>query len=169
MNSGWASQWYPCSFTAQINIEEMTEELTFLSAEHWMMFQKALLFSDHDIARSVLAVKTATSSAMTEVKALGRKVQNFDEEIWKQKREQIVLDGNLLKFRQNDELKQKLLETGDKIIVESSPRDRIWGIGFGEKNAMNVTEKWGANLLGKALIATREIIQKEAEAEPKKL
>jgi predicted NAD-dependent protein-ADP-ribosyltransferase YbiA (DUF1768 family) len=34
-------------------------------------------------------------------------------------------------MRQNKEIKGKLLETGEKIIVEASPRDWIWGIGFG--------------------------------------
>lgn len=126
------------------------EEVTFPSAEHWMMVQKALLFKDPEIARQMLETED-----MAQVKALGRKVKNFDEAEWVQARERIVVEGNLHKFGQNPGLRDKLLATGDKKIVEASPRDRIWGIGFGEKNALKNRERWGLNLLGIALESTR--------------
>ena len=125
------------------------------------MSQKALLFSDPEIARSILEVKSTEKQAMASVKALGRKVQNFDDAVWKKHRERIVLEGTLLKFRQNEELKEKLLETGEKTIVEASPRDRIWGIGFGEKNALGRHNKWGENLLGKVLMEARKQLREE--------
>ncbi|KAH9477865.1 N-glycosidase [Psilocybe cubensis] len=101
---------------------------------------------------------------MRYVKGLGRKVQGFDEETWVAAREKIVLEGNLLKFQQNPEIKEKLMATGSKHIVEASPRDRIWGIGFGEKNAMGQKERWGLNLLGKALEKTRKRAQLAVKA-----
>ncbi len=70
---------------------------------------------------------------MAYIKSLGRKVKGFGDATWVANRERIVLEGNLLKFRQIEELKKKLLATGDKVIVEASPRDRIWGVGFGRK------------------------------------
>jgi ribA/ribD-fused uncharacterized protein len=85
---------------------------------------------------------------------------------------QIVEDGNYLKFTQNDGLKRKLLETGDAELVEASPRDRVWGIGFGPEDARRAArEEWGENLLGKALVSVRERIrreesQTEKQAEP---
>ena len=91
--------------------------------EHWMMLQKALLFSDHKIARNILEVTSMDKKAMASVKALGRQVKNFNDVVWKKNREQIVLEGTLLKFRQNEELKERLLGTGEKMIVEASPRD----------------------------------------------
>lgn len=129
------------------------EEVTFPSAEHWMMVQKALLFKDVERAREMLEVED-----MASVKALGRKVENFNEDEWVSARERIVLEGNLHKFRQNDELKDKLLATGTLKLVEASPRDRIWGIGFGEKNALKNRERWGLNLLGSALEQTRRML-----------
>jgi len=39
----------------------------------------------------------------------------------------------------------------DKIIVEASPNDRIWGIGYSEKYAIENIDNWGENLLGKII------------------
>lgn len=160
--SGWASQWYPASFTAQVTISGVQETHEFPTAEHWMMLHKAILFSDFGIAREILGVTSTGKKAMSSVKALGRMVQNFDEAVWNARREQIVLEGNLFKFRQNEELKEKLLETGEKMFVEASPRDRIWGIGFGEKHALERMDSWGSNLLGKALVEVRKQLREEA-------
>lgn len=71
------------------------------------------------------------------------------------------MEGNYLKFTQNEDLKKMLLGTGEKEIAEASPRDRIWGIGFGAKRAGDVRERWGLNLLGKALMEVRERIREE--------
>ncbi|KAK0211487.1 hypothetical protein IW262DRAFT_1414990 [Armillaria fumosa] len=155
--NGWAGQWYLSPFTLSINISDEMETLTFPTAEHWMMFQKALLFDDIPIARQVLL-----TSGLAAVKTLGRKVSNFDDDIWNRERVRIVLEGNLHKFRQNPELKEILLGTGEKVLVEASPRDRIWGIGYGEKNAMNKKDQWGLNLLGQALMETRRQLRAEA-------
>jgi ribA/ribD-fused uncharacterized protein len=163
--SGWASQWYPASFTASIVIDGEEEARTFPTTEHWMMFQKALLFSDLEIARKILGSTSTGKKAMLEVKGLGRKVKDFDEGAWNKNRERIVLEGTLHKFRQNEALLAKLLDTGNKEIAESSPRDRIWGIGYGEKNALQRIDTWGTNLLGKALVRARNILREEKQKE----
>ncbi|KAH8093108.1 hypothetical protein BXZ70DRAFT_950101 [Cristinia sonorae] len=165
---GYMSQWYHSPFTTRIHLPgkdaPSTEELTFLTAEHYMMACKALLFGDTDVFNRVLAMGS-TNANMIKVKALGREVQNFDDDIWKLAREEIVLNGNLAKFREagNKELREKLLGTEDKQIVEASPRDRVWGVGFGEKRALDVKEKWGLNLLGVALMRTREKLRGDAD------
>ncbi|KAL4252667.1 FPP/GGPP synthase family protein [Pleurotus pulmonarius] len=160
--NGWASQWYPASFTAVVTISGSAEEVTFPSTEHWMMFQKALLFGDHAVAREVAGIEGTSKGDMAYVKSLGRKVKNFDDETWKLHRERIVFEGNLHKFRQHAELKSKLLATGEKEIVEASPHDKIWGIGYGEQAAISRGGlKWGLNLLGKALLQVREALKQE--------
>ena len=155
--SGWGSQWYYSPFKAKVVFSEGSEEeeVEFLTAEHWMMVQKALLFKDEGIARSILNITEINSGSMAQVKSLGRRVANFEEDKWASAREKIVLEGTLHKFEQNSELKTKLLETGDRIIVEASPLDRIWGVGFGERNALKEKTRWGQNLLGVALMETR--------------
>lgn len=168
--SGWGSQWYSSPFKALVMLDSgsdegaVPKEALFLTAEHWMMFQKAVLFSDTAIAGQILEARGTGKSDMAHIKALGRKVQGFDNATWVANRESIVLEGSLLKFEQNKVLRDKLLDTGDKIIVEASPRDRIWGVGFGEKNAPNQKHRWGLNLLGKALQETRRIIREEQSA-----
>lgn len=123
-----------------------------------MMAQKALLFGD--IASFELIVEDPRSSPRA-VKAVGRRVRGFDEDIWVQERERIVVEGNMLKFEQNRALREKLLATGDKILVEASSEDRIWGIGFAEKHAMANQEWWGLNLLGKALMDVRKMLREQ--------
>jgi ribA/ribD-fused uncharacterized protein len=129
-----------------------------------MMAHKALLFGDIRVAREVIAVETTGSGAMARVKALGREVEGFNETTWKWDRERIVLEGNLHKFRANAELRKKLLDTGDRVFVEASPGDRIWGIGYSEEKALEDRSGWGLNLLGNALGETRRMLRKEVEA-----
>lgn len=139
------SQWYPCLFTI--------DGQQYNCAEQYMMAQKANVFGDKEVMTQILA----ETDQMT-IKKLGRLVRNYDDNVWTEKRFQIVVDGNLAKFSQNDDLQQFLLSTGDKIIVEASPKDRIWGIGFDEfaPEATNPALWNGENLLGFALMEVRD-------------
>ncbi len=141
------SQWYEAPFHCDGN--------TFLTAEHWMMHQKALLFEDHKMAAKML-----TTPYPGDVKNMGREVANFDEELWDQEKITIVRLGNLLKFSQNAELEGILLDTGDTILVEASPYDTIWGIGMKDSHPnANDPSKWkGENLLGFVLMDVRTIL-----------
>ncbi|MEO0684147.1 MAG: NADAR family protein [Cyanobacteria bacterium J06649_11] len=161
------SQWHKSKFIGSIysivNKEllpvEFTEELEFSSAEQFMMYNKALLFLDREAAFKI--IKTSNPRKQ---KALGRQVENFDEEIWNFARSEIVLRGNRLKFHQNEDLKYKLLETKGTTLVESSPDDKIWGIGLRESDERVMKrDTWqGLNLLGEILTEIRdEIIRKE--------
>ena len=92
------------------------------------------------------------------MKRHGRKVKNFDDSKWDTSKKEIVMMGNILKFSQNEELKQMLLNTNNMELIEASPRDNIWGIGISKEKALN-GEKWkGKNLLGKILMEVRDII-----------
>jgi ribA/ribD-fused uncharacterized protein len=140
------SQWYKSSF---VDIDGQK----YTSAEQYMMSEKAKLFGDDDTRTKILR-----NNNPKVCKTLGRKVAGFNEKIWEDNRELIVLNASLLKYGQNPELKDALLSTGDKCIVEASPYDKIWGIGIRESHtdATNPQRWKGLNLLGKALILTRE-------------
>lgn len=80
----------------------------------------------------------------------------------------IVEDGNYHKFKASDDavaLKEMLLKTGERELVEASPLDRIWGIGYKEGNAAQNRAKWGQNLLGIALMNVRGRLRKEGEVQ----
>lgn len=171
LSSGWASQWYPSPFqdpdlaTEKEEEEESSNNIgpTFLTAEHYMMYRKAILFSDTAIAQKILIITATSHKDMTTIKALGRKVVNFDQAKWDEERVNIVKRGNELKFQNNTEILESLLATGKKKLVEAAPRDRVWGIGYGEKNAMKNQGKWGRNLLGIILTDLRDKLREERE------
>ncbi|KAL1609887.1 hypothetical protein SLS60_001552 [Paraconiothyrium brasiliense] len=135
----------------------------YKTAEMWMMVGKARLFDDEDVAQEILAADNPRKQ-----KALGRKVRNFDEKIWNANKLRIVEEGNYHKFTISEDaesLRAMLLMTGERELVEASPMDRIWGIGFPEKSAGQNRVRWGQNLLGKALITVRQRLRKESEQE----
>jgi len=143
------SQWWPSVF--------IEEGITYKTAEHYMMAQKAKLFNDMEIFEKIVLKESPK-----DVKDLGRQIKNFDAEIWDTHKYQIVKQGNYLKFNQNDSLKQFLIQTKNKILVEASPVDTIWGIGLTEDSpkAMNPNEWRGENLLGFALMEVRDELNK---------
>jgi ribA/ribD-fused uncharacterized protein len=163
---GPLSNWFYAEFT------DDDESKAYYATEQYMMYQKALLFDDKEIADRILNLipedledKTSTSKIwrkyMADIKKLGREVKNFDEKVWSQQREDIMKKGLFLKFSQNEYFRQLLLDTGDATIVEAAPRDRIWGVGVGVDKAKDPKNWKGQNLLGKSLMAVRTQLSKE--------
>lgn len=144
IGKGCLSQWWPCSFAV--------EGQQFESAEHYMMWRKALLFNDTAVAERVLAARTPA-----EAKVLGREVSGFVDSAWVSARLEIVVQGNLAKFDQDPSLRSYLLGTGSRVLVEASPQDRVWGIGLvaSDPRAADPSTWQGLNLLGEALMEVR--------------
>ncbi|MFD4676607.1 NADAR family protein [Lentzea sp. NPDC058450] len=144
IGKGCLSQWWPCTFSV--------DGQTFTSAEHYMMWRKAMLFNDVDIATQVLAARTSA-----EAKSLGRQVADFSDAAWVSARLDIVVEGNLAKFGQDPSLRSYLLGTGSRVLVEASPQDRVWGIGLvaTDPRALDPSQWLGLNLLGEALMEVR--------------
>ena len=97
------------------------------TTEHFMMAEKARLFGDEDARMQIL-----TAGSPGKAKAIGRKVRGFVEDTWRANRFEIVVQGNLGKFQQNEGLRKYLEGTGTRILVEASPKDRVWGIGLAQ-------------------------------------
>ncbi|OIN57390.1 NADAR family protein [Arsenicibacter rosenii] len=142
------SQWWTSPF--------VVNQVRYNTAEHWMMAQKALLFGDKEIYDKIILAKSPA-----EAKTLGRQVQNFDEATWNAKRFAIVVEGSVQKFSQHPDLKDFLLNTKERVLVEASPVDRIWGIGLAadSEKAENPRRWNGLNLLGFALMEVRDILK----------
>lgn len=142
------SQWHKSKF--------ISNGVEYFWCEQFMMASKARLFKD-----DITLEKIMKSTSPKEIKDLGREVKNFNQEVWDKYKFNIVMMGNFCKFNQNIGLKNLLLETGNTILVEASPYDKVWGIGLSEESldALDMNKWMGENLLGKALTSVRDIIR----------
>lgn len=143
------SQWYIKDFR--------DNDLVFNCMEKYMMYNKALLFDDKDIANEIL-----NNNQPKAIKELGRKVKNFNDEIWDKMKYKIVFTGNYYKFSQNTDLRNFLISTKNKVLVEASPYDKVWGIKmkYDDENIENPFYWKGENLLGFALMEVRDEIKR---------
>ncbi|MGC9536639.1 NADAR family protein [Streptomyces sp. UG1] len=138
------SQWWPSPFEVS--------GVSYATAEHWMMAEKARLFGDGEAERRVLC-----AAHPSQAKKAGRLVRGFDDATWERERFRIVVEGSIHKFSAHPDLRDFLLATGERVLVEASPVDRVWGIGLaaGDEGAAD-PERWrGPNLLGFALMVAR--------------
>ncbi|QHT66016.1 NADAR family protein [Rhodocytophaga rosea] len=142
------SQWWPAPF--------IVDNITYKTAEHYMMAEKARLFGNEQLVTQII-----DSQSPAEAKKLGRMISNFDEASWNSNKYQIVCEANYYKFSQHPDLKTFLLNTGNRILVEASPVDTIWGIGMAktDENIYNPVCWKGENLLGFALMEVRDRFQ----------
>ncbi len=150
--SGPFSNWHPCTFYMPVD----GAGIKMNCSEQAMMYIKAIMFKDYEAAEKIRRSKDPKKQ-----KELGRAVRGYDEATWVRQRERISDQFLLRKFYQNENLKKILLDTGDRMIVEASPYDKIWGIGMGVNQYPDILDpkKWkGQNLLGESLMRVRAII-----------
>jgi ribA/ribD-fused uncharacterized protein len=141
------SQWFELPF--------VVDDVTYQTAEHWMMANKASLFNDSNTHLRIINAKTPG-----EAKELGRQVTGFDEQVWIENRYDIVVKGNIHKFNQYPLFAEFLINTKGRVLVEASPVDKIWGVGM-SKDAEQIENPhfWnGENLLGFALMEVRDFL-----------
>ncbi len=150
--NGFLSNWYLSDFCV--------DKISYSSMEQYMMYQKALLFHDMEIAEQIL-----NTSNVRKIKALGRSVQHYEDGVWNGMRQIIVYQGLSQKFQQNIELKEKLLATQEHLLAECAVQDKIWGIGLSMKDERRLyPEQWqGQNLLGFALMCVRSTLKQSAK------
>ena len=142
------NQWFHSPFKV--------DEVEYQMATQWMMAHKALLFEDHNAFGKIVKARN-----IDEVRQFGREIQGFDETKWNNEKFGIVKTGNIHKFNQNPELLEFLLSTNNTVIAEANPFDSIWGIGMAEDESnVNNPYAWnGSNLLGFALMETRDFLR----------
>jgi len=146
--NGIYSQWYVRNI--------LIDGVEYSSCEQYMMAMKARTFNDSEAYLEIMATNTPRIQ-----KEWGRKVQGFDKYKWNEVCREIVYKGNLAKFTQYEDLREQLMETGDRELVEASPYDRIWGIGMDvdHPDLENKAEWNGLNWLGEAITRVRETIK----------
>jgi ribA/ribD-fused uncharacterized protein len=147
------SNWYMMDFTIK--------GYKFNCGEQAMMFSKAMLFEDKEIADQILAAKWPGDH-----KALGRKVKGYVEEVWVARRSPIQDAIAFARFDQNPKERMDLFKSLDTKMVEAAKNDKIWGIGLGITDSrIHDPSKWlGLNLLGESMDrAKARLIQKYPE------
>lgn len=129
----------------------------FQTNEHF--YQACKTVGDHEYRRIVEA-KTPGYA-----RRLGQEVRCRDD--WEKEhpcqcggslsvKDHSMYQGLLLKFWQNDDIKEKLLATGDRELVEFAPwGDEYWGATVNENGTLK-----GKNRLGQLLMQVREEIRK---------
>ncbi len=150
---GWPAQWFPSKFFDEAGT-------LYNCCEQYMMARKARLFEDREALQLIME-----AASPREQQAIGRKVGSyssalpFDDNVWRPMARKIVGAGNLLKFSQNFELRRLLLATDNKILVEASPTDKIWGIGMADDHPdVEDPAKWqGTNWLGESIMQVRKL------------
>ena len=148
--NGFLSNWYPSPFTL--------EGIRFTCVEQYMMYRKAVTFGDPENAAAILAADNPGK-----IKALGRSVRGYSDTVWNGVRQIVVYRALLEKFRQNPDLKDKLLATAPHTLAECAVRDKIWGIGMSMHDEYRFEpDLWqGQNLLGFTLMLVREELSGE--------
>tara|TARA_Y100000748_G_scaffold263572_1_gene232640 strand:- start:305 stop:748 length:444 start_codon:yes stop_codon:yes gene_type:complete len=122
---------YPCTFKCGDKV--------FNSVEQYMMWKKASIFHGNETIASAIMM----SDDYTTIKALGRKVQNFDPEVWSSMAESIVQCACILKIYQNKDVMAALISTNDEVIEQKNINDPTWSSP-------------GKNLLGVILMRARQ-------------
>lgn len=145
--SGFLSNWTSTPFV------DVRTGTTYNCSEQYMMEKKALLFNDEQTAKLILLKKHPA-----EQKKLGRKVKNFNKEVWDEHARQIVYEGCFYKFTQNHDAYSYLIETSGYYLVEASPTDTVWGVGLGgyDPQIQDPSNWRGTNWLGQVLTCLRE-------------
>ncbi len=159
------SNWHrtPCQFKDPLN-----GDITFDSSEQAFMWWKAVFHQDLRIAS---LIEKETNPA--QVKAWGREIKGYNDKAWECVRLGYMQYVCLLKFQQNPKWAEQLKATGDRILVEASPVDEVWGVGldvqeaasaadlYMSRNGYDIPEQipWtGRNLLGQALMTVRGLL-----------
>lgn len=144
---GVYSQWHKHDITI--------DGITFNCCEQYMMYRKAMVFNDIACAKKILNEKDPR-----EQKKLGRSVANFIPSIWESVARDFVFRANMAKFGNDYTLRAEIFSTENTLLVEASPYDTIWGIGFDEDAASKTpVDEWkGSNWLGLVLTEVRDTL-----------
>jgi len=141
--------------TPLVRCQFVWDGVSYCCGEQALMAAKARLFGDLGVLARIMA--TASPSRH---RSLGRQVTPYVEETWPAEAPAIMARIALAKFAAGSPLSRALLETGDRLIAEASPSDRLFGIGWrADQPGARDPRRWrGSNWLGNALMAARRVL-----------
>jgi ribA/ribD-fused uncharacterized protein len=140
------SNFFRCSF--QIDGQK------YHSSEQFFQYSKALFAND-----DVTAQRIMQSDSPATCKSLGDALK-VNKVAWQQRSEAIMEKALHHKFMQNEIPRKFLLQSGSRVLAESSPSDFFWGTGVALKSLEATSNKWpGKNIMGKLLMTIRDKLQ----------
>lgn len=147
----WLSSFYRCAM--KITVLKGRDPFTVVSAEHAFHMCKAAYFRDYAMINRIANARTPHEALQ-----LGRRVSGFDEVRWNEKRKDAMKYVMRAKLNSNKKLYAAALSLKGHILVEASPRNRVWGIGLSKDNpdVFNPSRWYGDNLHGECWM---EVIQ----------
>lgn len=143
--NAWLSNFFPCAFKMQGQL--------FNSAEHAFQYIKACRNKHPTQASLILKARDAK-----EAKIIGSGVLIAPK--WDLVKEEIMRRVVTAKFESDDLLARKLVDTGDKILVEAT-MDKFWGAHATFNSKSIASNNWkGANRLGVILMELRDNLRR---------
>jgi len=137
-------------------LDDNTITIKFQCSEQAYMYEKCMFFNQPE-----MAMQCIEETNPTKVKKIGRSIPNFEQDKWNKFSFDVMYKICLQKFQGNEEAKKELIDSGDKVLVEASPYDKIWGVGLSELDDRILQEEYweGENRLGKVLMKVRNKIK----------
>lgn len=152
---GPLAEWVP---SHPVAITSTLDGKRFSSTEQYIMYRKCMILGDEAAAKQVM-----TTDDPGQQQAIGRNARNYHNTVWDGVCQVVAMRGLLAKFSQHDDLRQKLLETGNAYLVECARSDRRWacGIGLYDDNRRDIDRWKGKNILGFALMEVRKSMRND--------
>ena len=146
----WASNHYPSKFTVN--------NVTFETVEQFYFYCKMLILGDTLMAEAILREPDPAKNVKQNHAAF---INKELLEIWGGRKSGIMKRGLFEKYLQNKTLRDLLLATEDRIIVEGS-KNMFWGCGVDISDPDLLFDNlWrGRNELGKLNVEVREYFKK---------
>lgn len=141
------NQWYVTTFNGNGGV--------FVSVEQFVAYSKAVFFNDIVAAKIITSMFTADASVY---RSIATTILGFNKARWDIIATDTFINANYFKFVSDPILTAKLINTGNKTIVNCNPNDRTWGIGFTERDAIANVNSWGSNRLGEILMVVRDML-----------
>lgn len=158
------SNFHRCLY--QVELPDPYGKKEMHSVEQLYMFRKAYFFADHSTCKKILEAPDALAT-----KRLGSSIDGFISAIWTIPKVDVMKECLVRKFtdsEQKERLMQCLMES-PTILVEASPSDLVWGIGFSKEDGPYISrDDWGEgeNMLGRLLMGLKQYIQTRESLDP---
>jgi ribA/ribD-fused uncharacterized protein len=150
------SNFFPAAFKMDVDWPTIKGEIDYSSAEKAYQAYKAEKFGDMEKLDAIL-----NTSDPVAIKRMANNINGYEEQEWAAIKVSIMTQVLQEKFGQNEILAQKLMATGNAILMEANKWDNFWGIGLPlNDEACGDQNLWkGSNIMGKLLMELRDILR----------